>query len=287
MDTRTALTRLGGFAGTAELRHCVSAREIARSLAAGEVLRAARGTYALPGSDASRSAARQVNGVTSHLSAAQRWGWRVRALPPTPVVTVPRGRTLTATRRQGVDVRWADLPEDDVSDGPDRVTTRLRTVLDCARTLPFAEALCVADSALREGRVDVGSLRAGVQDLPRTGRSRARGVVAAADAGAANPFESVLRALALDVPGLHVATQVQVTSVFRADLADARLKIVVEAESFECHALREAFSADVRRYTAMTALGWLVARFTYDDVMHRPEHVRRVLADLVRQRTRR
>lgn len=45
--------------------------------------------------------------------------------------------------------------------------------------------------------------------------------------------------------------------------------------------LREAFSYDVRRYTAMIRSGWLVARFTWDDVMHRPVYVAAVVADLV------
>lgn len=49
-----------------------------------------------------------------------------------------------------IDVRYASLGPDDVVDGR---TARLRTALDCARTLPFDEALAVVDSALRSGRV--------------------------------------------------------------------------------------------------------------------------------------
>jgi very-short-patch-repair endonuclease len=61
----------------------------------------------------------------------------------------------------------------------------------------------------------------------------------------------------------------------------ASLRIAVEAESLEFHALPDAFRYDVRRYTAMTRLGWLVVRFVWEDVMHRPAYVADVLADLV------
>lgn len=112
-------------------------------------------------------------------------------------------------------------------------------------------------------------------------RTEALRVALAADRRAANPFESVLRAIALGVPGLAVVPQGEVGAIGHADLIDAELRIAVEAESFEFHALPEAFRDDVRRYTAMTRTGWLVARFVWDDVMHRPAYVHAALADLV------
>lgn len=162
----------------------------------------------------------------------------------------------------------------------------MRTVLDCARTLPFHAALAVADSALRSHTVTRVELVAAARVLPRTGRTKALRVVEAVDERSANPFESVLRAIALDVPGLHVVPQHWVERIGRADLVDASPRIVVEAESWQFHGLPEAFSHDVRRYTAMVRTGWLVARFTWDDVMHRPAEVRAVLLDLVQLRSR-
>ena len=62
-------------------------------------------------------------------------------------------------------------------------------------------------------------------------------VLQAADARAGNPFESVLRAIGLDVPGLYLVPQVEIRIPgrrrMRPDLVDRRLKIVVEADSFE------------------------------------------------------
>jgi very-short-patch-repair endonuclease len=111
-------------------------------------------------------------------------------------------------------------------------------------------------------------------------------VIRAADARAANPFESVLRAIASEVAGFCAEPQGRVPRVGHADVADVRLRIALEAESWEFHALREAFNYDIRRYTAMVRCGWLVARFTWDDVMHKPDYVRAVIADLVAIRAR-
>ena len=47
------------------------------------------------------------------------------------------------------------------------------------------------------------------------------------------------------------------------------------------HANRKGFLKVVRRYTLLTADGWRVLRFTWDDVMLRPEWVREVLVRAV------
>lgn len=103
----------------------------------------------------------------------------------------------------------------------------------------------------------------------------------AADERAANPFESVLRAIARDVPGLRVEPQQWVEDVGRADLVDARLRIAIEAESHAFHSDRAALARDVHRYTAFTRHGWIVVRFTWEDVMFDPDYVRGVLVDVV------
>ena len=68
----------------------------------------------------------------------------------------------------------------------------------------------MADSALRSGLVRRSELLAAAYASPRTGRSRAVRVADAADGRAANPFESLLRAIALQVPGLRVQPQIHI-----------------------------------------------------------------------------
>jgi very-short-patch-repair endonuclease len=53
--------------------------------------------------------------------------------------------------------------------------------------------------------------------------------------------------------------------------------MVLEAESFEWHGDRAALRRDARRYNAMVVDGWLVLRFSWEDVMFQPEYVRAVL----------
>ncbi len=103
---------------------------------------------------------------------------------------------------------------------------------------------------------------------------------------AANPFESVLRDIALDVPGLDVRPQGWVGRAGRADLVDERLLIAIEADSFEHHGAPDLFRRDVRRYTEFARLGWVVIRFVWEDVMHRPDRVRRHLWEVAEVRAR-
>ena len=161
----------------------------------------------------------------------------------------------------------------------------MRTVVDCARRLPFPDALSVADSALRAGDLTWRQLLAAAEDSPRTGRRAALRVARAADGRAANPFESSLRAIALGVPGLCVEPQVPIGTIGHADLADERLQLAIEAESWEFHAIREAFEYDVRRYTAFSRLDWALVRFLWEDVMRRPQLVHAILVDMVRIRS--
>ncbi len=276
MDVAAEVERLGGICPRKQLT-AVSRGELERAVARGEVVKPRRGHYALPGDDEAKAAAHRLSGTVILLSAAAHWGWARKWSPKVPQVAVPRGRKLRS-RDDAVEVRWRTIPNVDIVDG--WVTTRARTLVDCAILLPFDEALAVADSALRLGwrKEDRQALALHLQTLPAQHRKRVRRVVRAADGGAAGPFESVLRAIALDVADLTVATQVRVDDgdgwIGRVDLADLHLRLVLEADSMEYHGERSAQDRDCARYTRLTTSGWLVLRFTWEQVMHRPDWVR-------------
>jgi very-short-patch-repair endonuclease len=287
VDPVLALTRLGGVARWGALRRVCSGRRLRRALRDGRIVRSYYGRYALPHADAARAAGSRLTGHVSHTSAALHWGWAVKTAPTVPHVTVSRHRKIAPGRRDGVVLHWRDLEADSVVDG--WVTSPMRTVIDCCIDLPFDEALAVFDSSWRAGlkprEVQVAALR-----LPRRQRDRVLAVARAADPRAANPFESVLRAITMTVPGLSVEPQVVVKdSTFwgRVDLADESLRIVIEAESFEFHGSRKAFDRDCRRYNALVVRGWLVLRFTWEQVMFEPELVAGTLRALVDLRCRR
>lgn len=235
--------------------------------------------------DAALEAAAAVGGVVHGLSAALVWGWSVKHLPVRPEVTVPADRHLGRQRTKGIAVRRLDLAGHEI-DGA--VTSRVRTVLDCSRRLPFDEALCVADSALRNGLDHEVLIRAAQRTLGRRAAATRR-VAHLAHGGAASIFESCLRAIALQVPGLNVTPQVRIDEpefLGRPDLVDEGLRIIIEADSFEWHGSRPALVDDAQRYNRFVSNGWVVLRFTWEDVMHNPAYVEQVLRDTVRERTR-
>ncbi len=253
--------------------------QLARSVRSGVLLRTRRGVYVLPALLDPLQVAARVGGVVSHRSAAQILGYGLAEAPTEVDVTVRH--TSTPPRLPGVRLRWArSLPDADVVDG---YTCPLRTVLDCATTLPFVQALAVADSALSLNDVTEWQLRLAAARSPGRGRARRQRVADAADGRAENAFESVLRALALEA-GLSLEPQVPIVLArrkVRVDLADRRRRLVVEGDSYTHHGSRAAFRDDCDRYNDLVAAGWTVLRFTWEHVMLRPEAVRRTLLETV------
>jgi hypothetical protein len=146
-DVVAVLSRLGGIAEWGELVGPCTPDQVRHAVALGRIVRLRRNRYALTDVDRHRAAAVEAGGVMSHLSAAVAWGWKVKHEPRVPWVTMARNRRAPGN---GVEVRWADVADADLRD---HVTRPARTVIDCARVLPFDEALAVADSALRGGEV--------------------------------------------------------------------------------------------------------------------------------------
>ena len=279
MDATRALERLGGIASTRQLLGLTTRRRLRRAVRSGLVERRTRGRYALPTASDARKVAAGLTAVVCLRSAAAHHGWELKTQPPDPEVMVKRGRRLTADQRAGVSVHWATRAPDQVADG---VTTPLRTVVDCARVLPFDEALAIADSALRSGAVTRADLDA--IDVRGAGADAVRRVLRHADGRAANPFESVLRALCIEA-GLVVEPQAAIdlgTGEVHPDLVCHQLRLVLEADSWTFHATRKAHGRDCARYNLLVLRGWRVLRFTWEQVMHDQAYVRWVLAELRR-----
>lgn len=277
MEVAEVLLRAGGVASTAALVEVVGRPDLRRAVESGAVVRAGRGTYRLPESEEHQVDAARLHACLSLTSAALAHGWPVKLPPPRPQVVVPRGRKVEAARRSKVQLRWGEVTPRELAAG---VTDPVRTVLDCARFLATDEALAVADSALRAG-VPRTDLLLACARLPRHGRGRAFRIVELATSLAANPFESVLRAVLLDLPGACFEPQVWIGNIGRTDLADRRRRIVIEADSFEFHADPAAFAADMTRYNAFVCEGWLVLRFAWKHVMFEQDYVRATVSALM------
>lgn len=280
MEVVGLLDALGGVATRAALVVASSRAAVDRALLDGDIVAVGHGRYALPTVDEARRAAHALSGVLSLSSAALHHGWAVKTVPELPHVTVPRRRKVAVERRRAVRLHYRDLTPDEISDGI--ATNPVATLSDCLRSLPFDEALAIADSALRAG--EQTALKIAVATVGGPGSAQARRIGRLATADAANPFESVLRAIAIDVPGLSVVAQSLITSIkpwCRPDLVDRDLRVVIEADSFRWHGDRQALARDARRYNLLVADGWIVLRFSWEDVMFDPDYVRQVLVDVV------
>jgi very-short-patch-repair endonuclease len=276
MDPVEALREQGGVARRRDLLRLTSRKRLHRAVQRGEITRTSRGVYRLSSADLARVRASELRGVVSHLSAATLHGWEV-AFPATcPWITVPRN--VGVPGQNDCFIFWAD-----VSEAEALVTSPVRTVIDCARRLEFGPALTVADSALRHGDVRPAELVEAAAVVRGKGAARARRVAAHASPLAANPFESMLRAIAIET-GLAVRPQVAISlgsEMVHPDLVDSGRRLVLEADSWEFHSAREAYARDCRRYTLLVVHGWTVLRFTWRQVMHDSDFVRWCLVSVI------
>ena len=139
MDARTRVHRrlveLGWVATRRQLLAVAPRSTVDAMLADGTLHAVARGRYALPLDQPARVTAHRLAGVAAYQTAAQHWGIPMKWPPPKPQVVVPRGRRVAQQVQAEIAISWRALPPHDVVDG--WVTTPLRTVLDCAATLPF------------------------------------------------------------------------------------------------------------------------------------------------------
>lgn len=277
MTPEQTLHRLGGVATRKDLT-AFTHLDLAAAIASGSIVRTAKGRYALPTAEVARVAGHRLSAVVGLRSAAASWGWALKTQPERPEIIVPRGRKVSADDQAEFDVRWRRLSSSDVDGWR---TTPARTVIDCATTLPFDEALAVADSALRSETVTRAELFRVAEALPGRGRDAALDVVWHASELPAGPFESIIRAVAIGVPGLRLEPQVRITvagRTIRSDLVDRELRLVVEADSHEFHTTRDRIDSDCWRYDELALDDWFVVRISWVQAMYRQEWVRSVLS---------
>lgn len=219
--------------------------------------------------------------AASRRTAAVMWGFDMSVEPSAVEVDVPR--THSRVDRPRVDARRRRT--DDVvlrsvrATAPVRVTSPLRTVLDCAADRPLSEAVVIVDSALRSGRVSWDDLQLAVSARNRSASAeKVRKVVRWADARSGSVLESLLRVLLAENGMLVPRTQYEVLDrcgafVGRVDFCWPEQRLVVEADGRRWHDPEDARDRDRRRTNAYARLGWTVLRFTWAEVVHSPADV--------------
>ena len=278
MDPVGALAQLGGYASRSALvGHGVTRHALYRALDQGRIVRLQRGVYGLglpSGTTTLAAATVSLRGVASHDSAAVLWDLEM-VHQPRYRVTVPRNRSRA--RFEGVDVRRADVGETEVRHGL-RVTSALRTVLDCARDLSLPEAVVIADSALRHGLITIQELRRAAGGARGRAAGRVQRVAALADPRCGSVLESLLRVLLVEAGLLPDRTQHAIYDdsgrlVAIVDFAWLRARLIVEADGFEFHRDRSDYRKDRRRANAYCRYDWRLLRFSWEDVRFDPDYV--------------
>lgn len=176
------------------------------------------------------------------------------------------------------------------------VTTVPQTVVDCARTYPFAQALAIADSALHLGLATRDALADILADQPRRrGNKGARRVVSLADPRPESGGESMVRALMMELglPGPELQVEVPDPEnpgrAFRVDFMfrpKGELPVAFELDGLvkyrqiaaaEGKSAVRAMAEERQREAAITAHGIRVVRMGFVDAM-KPAFLLRRLA---------
>ena len=276
----------------------VTRHQLARLVRDGDVLRLRRGVYStgplaprgqhlLSGGVVDPGYLAQVRAVLLGCSdeigagcrtAAIVWGFDLAVEPDGVELTGPNGARVPpgVLLRQHHGLRLTERR----AGGYDgiRVSTAVQTVVDCALTLPLAEAVVVADSALRSGHVTEDYLVRAVDARRGTkGAKRLRRVLELADPHSGSVLESLLRVL-LVTRGLTPPVSQRVITdargfIGRVDLCWPDHRLVVECDGRRWHDPEDARDADRLRDNRLTVASWRVLRFTWAQVVHDPETV--------------
>lgn len=285
------LERQGRLARRRDLRRAgLSRRALERRVRCGELRPLTPHLFtdaALPHPDEElRAAAVGLDAVVSHTDAALLWGLELVTTPDNRTVTV--GRARSGLSHDGLVVRRADLAASEwVRRDGLRVTTVLRTVLDLCRSLPLEEAVATADSALRRDLLTVRELQDAVCGMPAApGRPKVATAVALVDPRAGSVLESLLRVLlsahGLPPPQSQLVVRTRTGARIGAvDFAWEDLRVVLETDGFAFHADRRSYRDDRRRGNALVRAGWVVLRFSWEDVVSHPDYVVSCVRDVL------
>jgi very-short-patch-repair endonuclease len=276
----------------------LSTRQIGHRVTSGRWEQLRPGVYRIAGLPSSThvtlaAAVLATRGTASHLSAAALH--RLTEHPPiTPEVTAPSsaGHHHRAVRLH----RTSDLSPRDVQriEGI-RCTNGVRTLIDLGVRISPDELQLVLDRALHRGVVHLDPLTTRFLQLARPGRDGmqvVREVLVRVDptlAPAESDLESLLWRL-LESAGLPLPQRQLPVEIdghrYRLDAAYPVQRLAIECDGFVHHGTRRAFESDRERQNRLVTAGWTVLRFTWQQVVRRPEEVVATIRSALRQNDR-
>lgn len=251
----------------------------------GRLVRVGTGVYVLPGvleneETLLRAATSALDAVVSHESAARLHG--LDGLDPRRIaVTVPIRRS---NRFKGVIVHQStDLTEDEVvvvNGLP--VTDPPRTIIDLAAVLPAKLLAPILDQAVRNKITTYKAVKARLEATARSGKPGVvklrrllevrLGRMFISESALETKFIELLVRVGLPIPTMQFRPPWLRKVNGRVDFAYVKLKIIIEVDGM-LHQAPEPFQQDRNRDNVAQLAGWIVLRFTWEDVTKRPDYV--------------
>lgn len=241
----------------------------------GCLVRARRGHYALPGTDAHILEAVRLGGRLACVSAAAHAG--IFALDSTFAhihvdATASRLRSphdrlqlLTEDNRDGVVLHWGGLL--DQSAGTEFRVGLADSLVQIFRCQQPPCAIASLDNALHLGQATPETVTAIFAALPGD-LQYLRPLI---DARSESGQETLLRFVVREA-GFDFDIQVEISGVGRVDMV-VEGRVVVEADSRQYHDGWEAHVRDRSRDRVLAARGYVSLRVLYRDIVHHPERI--------------
>ncbi|MFN2525940.1 MAG: DUF559 domain-containing protein [Actinomycetota bacterium] len=170
---------------------------------------------------------------------------------------------------------------------PFRVTTPERTLFDLASVIDTNSLELALDSALRQRITTLGRIAARLSELASVGRvgfpSLRKMVQARQGREVLNesPLETVWERVARRGRFPPYVCQYVLTEnrryVGRIDFAWPEAKVAVEADSWKHHFGRQAWERDQAKNNFLQEHGWIILRFTWEQLTQRPDEVIRIV----------
>jgi very-short-patch-repair endonuclease len=238
-------------------------RALSAALGAGTLVRLRRSWYALPDTPYSHRVAIELGGRVGGLTAARSYGLWASESRSIHVSWNPHGN-ITQSPLRAIDnvVRhWRLLPDDGWHElwreSPRQVVAQVLL------SEHHSCAVALVDSAMHCGLLTVAQVTQIAGALP----ARARRVLADMDGRADSGLESIARLWMREL-GFDALVHPDIAGM-EVDLLVGR-SLIIELDGEEFHSGPAAFEGDRRRDAILSAGGFIVIRFSYQQVMHDP-----------------
>jgi len=281
MEWSTITSRQAGIITRQQLlKHGYHEHRIDTMLRTGRLARTRwLGVYAAAGLPTSGEASQWAavlacRGVLSHLSAATWWGIDVPADGNIHIIASTRRQGRTP---HGIRIHRVPLEQGAVTERLRMpLTTRSETVLGCLGLLPLADAGILLDRALQQRWLTIDAIERRITEAPRPGNTQLRRLHKAVKTGARSEAERLMiRVLrGASIAGWTANAPVVINGrTFVVDFCFPAQRLAVEIDGFAYHSGVAEFRRDRQRQNILVSAGWTVLRFTWWDLLERPETV--------------